>query len=80
MKPRLLETLGRIRANPAGRDFLLADAKDPDMAIGVRSAGKVYPAPAGEAVYRSVVDFHEQIRCLVRQGIVDLTAILRQGE
>ena len=37
MQQRLLEKLARICANPAGRDFLLADAKAPDMAFGIQS-------------------------------------------
>jgi len=73
MKQRLLEKLARIRANPAGRDFLLADAKDPDMAFGILSPGRVYPPlPGRDGVYRTLGEFHDQIRRIVRQGLVDL--------
>ena len=73
MQQRLLEKLARIRANPAGRDFLLADAKDPDMALGTQSLGRVYPPLTGQGVvYRTTGEFHEQIRRVVQQGVVDL--------
>lgn len=73
MKPRLLEKLSRIRVNPAGGDFILADAKDPDMAFGIASPGRPYPpVPGGEAPYRTLADLHEQIRRVVQQDAVDM--------
>lgn len=72
MKPSLIKKIKRIRENPAGRDFILADARDADMAWGVPSPGKVYPPPAQGARWRTMPEFHEQIRAEVRQGIVDI--------
>ena len=33
--------LAEIKANPASREFILADAKDADMAFGVRATGQI---------------------------------------
>lgn len=72
MKPSLISKLKRIRENPSTREFILADARDADMAWGVPSPGKVYPPPANGARWRTMPEFHEQIRDEVRQGIVDI--------
>ncbi|HKW30591.1 MAG TPA: hypothetical protein VJT54_14745 [Verrucomicrobiae bacterium] len=72
MKPRLIKKLDRIRENPASREFILADARDADMAWGVPSPGRVYPPPASGGRYRTMPEFHEQIRAVARQGIVDI--------
>ncbi|HEV2434551.1 MAG TPA: hypothetical protein VG077_01000 [Verrucomicrobiae bacterium] len=72
MKPRLIEKLDRLRNDPSGRDFILADARDADMAWGVPGPGKVYPPPASGGRFRTMPEFHEQIRAIARQGIVDV--------
>jgi hypothetical protein len=72
MKPGLIEKLERIRKNPASREFILADARDADMAWGVPSPGKIYPPPASGERFRTMPEFHEQIRAIARQGIVDI--------
>lgn len=72
MKPSLIKKLAQIRENPSSREFVLADARDADMAWGVPSPGKVYPAPEPGAPYRTMPEFHEQIRAVTRQGIVDI--------
>lgn len=62
------EKLHRLRAGAATRrDFIIADAKDADMAFGVTAPGAT--AAGG---WRSLADYRAQIRDLVRQGIVDL--------
>ncbi|MGH7939886.1 MAG: hypothetical protein ACREFR_02290 [Limisphaerales bacterium] len=71
MKPRLIEKLNHIRSNPSTREFILADARDADMAWGVPSTGKIYP-PADAERYRTMPEFHDQIRAVARQGIVDI--------
>jgi hypothetical protein len=66
------EKLSRIAANPAGGDFILADAKDADMAFGISAPG-LWRNKSGEtAGYRSIQEFHEQIREIVRQQLVDI--------
>lgn len=72
MKPVLREKLNRIRENPSSREFILADARDADMAWGVPSPGRVYPPPASGSRVRTMPEFHEQIRAVARQGIVDI--------
>jgi hypothetical protein len=61
--------LARIRADPAGaRDFLLADAKDADMAFGLAAPG----ADPSTGLPRSLADYRDQMREIVRQGLVDI--------
>lgn len=72
MKPNLIKKLKAIREKPSSREFVLADARDADMAWGIPSPGKVYPAPAQGARYRTMPEFHEQIRAVARQGMVDI--------
>jgi hypothetical protein len=64
--------LARITSDPGCRDFILADAKDADMAFGLAAAGL---APGGEPVkgpFRTIADYRESIRALVTQGLVDI--------
>jgi hypothetical protein len=49
------------------RDFVLADAKDADMAFGLTSAG-----PAGAGRYRTRGDFLDDMQALVAQGELDI--------
>ena len=72
MKPRLIEKLDRIRRNPSSREFILADARDADMAWGVPSPGNPFPQTANGPQYRTMPEFHEQIRAVCRQGFVDI--------
>ena len=73
MKRRLEQKLKAIRENPRSREFILADAKDADMCWGVLSPGRIYSKGGGQAYrLRTMPEFHEQIRQIVRQGIVDI--------
>ncbi len=66
------EKLSRIAADSSCRDFILADAKDADMAFGVSAPG---PKPGGggaESAYRTLQEFREQIREIARQRLVDI--------
>jgi hypothetical protein len=61
--------LASIHADPSGaKDFILADAKDADMAFGLRATGK--DPLTGRA--RSLEEFRDQMRQIVRQGLVDI--------
>jgi DhnA family fructose-bisphosphate aldolase class Ia len=66
MKPRLANKLAALRADLSAPHFVLADAKDADLAWGAASAG-----PAGQG-YHSIDDYRDQIREVVRQGAVDI--------
>jgi hypothetical protein len=79
--------LAEIRANPNSRAFIIADAKDADMAFGVRATGKrdylskrgARPAQFSPEVwsreefgYRSLPEFLDIIREVTHQGLVDI--------
>jgi hypothetical protein len=64
----LLSKLAEIRANPSSRVFLLADARDADMAWGIPSFG---PEPSGRG-FRSAPAFLDEIRAVVRQGLIQI--------
>lgn len=69
--------LARIRSGRAARgDFILADAKDADMAFGIAAPGpRRKPGPsdkAGAPRWKSLEDYRQQIRSVVEQGIVDI--------
>ena len=69
MQKSLDTKLASIRANPHGaRDFILADAKDADMAFGLAAPGK---DPA-TGTPRSLADYRDQMREITRQGLVDI--------
>ncbi len=85
---RSLDTkLVEVKANPASRAFIIADAKDADMAFGVRAPGpRSYLAGRGERParfspeiwtrdefgYRNLPEFLDIIREVVQQGLVDI--------
>lgn len=79
--------LTEIKANPKSRAFIIADAKDADMAFGVRATGsRSYLARHGarpaqfspevwtrdEFGYRNLPEFLDIIREVVHQGLVDI--------
>jgi hypothetical protein len=65
--------LAAIHADPHGcREFIIADAKDADMAFGMGSAGKSPESHPGEVRFRTLTEYREQMRQIVRQGIVDI--------
>jgi len=73
MKKSLDEKLARIHADPRGaRDFILADAKDADMALGLGATGRSPEAHTGETRYRTLQEYRDQIERIVEQGLVDI--------
>jgi hypothetical protein len=66
------EKLARIAANPDGGDFILADAKDADMAFGTSAPGRRRKADGKGRGHRSIQDYRDQIREIVRQQLVDI--------
>jgi hypothetical protein len=65
--------LARIHADPRGcKDFILADAKDADMALSIGAPGRSPEAHGGELRYRSLAEFREVIEQIVAQGLVDI--------
>ena len=79
--------LAEIKANPSSRAFILADAKDADMAFGVRAPGpRGYLSAHGASAaqfspeiwardefgFRNLPEFLDIIREIVRKGVVDI--------
>jgi hypothetical protein len=65
--------LARIHADPHGcKDFILADAKDADMALAIGAPGKSPEAHSGELRYRTLAQFREIIEQIVEQNLVDI--------
>lgn len=79
--------LAEIKANSAARSFIIADAKDADMAFGVRALGpRSYLARRGDCPaqfspevwtrdefgYRNLPEFLDIIREVTHQGLVDI--------
>src|SRR2546429_6186717 len=61
--------ISNIRSNPTrAKDFILADAKDADMAFGLASPGK----DPNTGKTRSLQDYRDQMREIIRQGLVDI--------
>lgn len=73
MQKSLDRKLAAIHADPSGcRDFIIADAKDADMAFGIGAPGRSPEMHAGEVRMRTLAEYREQIREIVRQGVVDI--------
>lgn len=65
--------LARIHADPHGcKDFILADAKDPDMALSIGAPGRSPEAHPGEVKYRTLAEFRDIIVQIVEQRLVDI--------
>jgi hypothetical protein len=72
MQKSLDRKLARILADPACRDFILADAKDADMAFGLAAPGRSPEHHAGEAHFRTLAEYRQLMREIVAQGLVDI--------
>lgn len=73
MQKSLDQKLAAIHADPSGsREFILADAKDADMAYGVGAPGKSPERHDGEAQFRTLAEYRQHIRDVVGQQIVDV--------
>src|SRR5215470_14540947 len=65
--------LARIHADPHGcKDFILADAKDADMALAIGAPGRSPESHPGELRYRSLSEFRDIIVQIVEQKLVDI--------
>lgn len=64
--------LARITAEPTCGDFILADAKDADMAFGLAATGLLPGGTPGRGPYRSIEEYRDAIRELVAEGLVDI--------
>ena len=64
--------LARIVADPRCRDFILADAKDADMAFGLASPGLKPGGFPAKGPFRSLAEYRDSIREIVKQQLVDI--------
>jgi hypothetical protein len=73
--------LAAIHADPSGcREFIIADAKDADMAFGITAPGPQRGAcrhgyNEAEGCWKTLPEYHQQIREVVAQGIVDIVLL-----
>jgi hypothetical protein len=72
MRKSLDAKLDRIASDPSCNDFILADAKDADMAYGIAAPGIKRGDGAEPTRYRNIQEFRTQIRQIVRQQLVDI--------
>lgn len=73
MRKSLDDKLSAIHADPHGcREFIIADAKDADMAFGMSAPGLALPSGNGPSAFKSLDQYREQIRQVIRQGVVDI--------
>lgn len=62
--------LAEIHAGADSGAFILADAKDADMAFGIAAPGR--SPERGDGQFRSLADYRDDIRRNVRQGLLDI--------
>jgi hypothetical protein len=68
---RLDQKLDRIHRGVASKnDFIIADAKDADMAFGITAPGQV--ETNGVRRWKSLAEYRDQIREIIQQDLVDI--------
>ena len=73
MQRSLDRKLDSIRADPNGStEFIIADAKDADMAFGIGAPGLSPERHDSELEFKTLAEYRQQIREVIRQGIVDI--------
>ena len=73
MPKSLDQKLAAIHADPHGsREFIIADAKDADMAFGLRATGMLYDRNGKPSRYRTLHEYRDEMRTIVQQGLVDI--------
>ena len=80
MEKSLDRKIARILADPSCRDFILADAKDADMAFGLAAPGRSPERHAGEGRFRTLAEYRQLMREIVAQEQVDIMLMTRQHE
>jgi len=72
MQKSLDVKLARILADSSSKEFILADAKDADMAFGLAAPGRSPEYHGGEARFRTLAEYRQLMREIVHQGFVDI--------
>ena len=70
MQKSLDAKIAEIHANPSSNAFILADAKDADMAFGISAPGRSPEHADGE--FRSLAEYRQIIRDNIKQGLLDI--------
>lgn len=67
------EKITRIRNDSSCRDFILADAKDGDMGLGIAAPGIAFPQEEKSASsFRTLQMYRQAMRDVTQQGLVDI--------
>ena len=70
---RLEEKLARIHAGDYSRnDFIIADAKDPDMGPGLHAIGPMREPDGTSSRFRTREEFLVSIEDIIKQDVVDI--------
>ncbi len=64
--------LAAIHADSRCREFIIADAKDADMAAGLGAPGLSPESHPGEVRFKTLEQYREQMRLITRSGLVDI--------
>ena len=73
MEKSLARKLKAIHADPSGcREFIIADAKDADMAFGIGAPGLSPEKHDGELRFRTLAEYREQMRIIVKSELIDI--------
>ncbi len=78
MQKSLDQKIADILANPSGsKAFIIADAKDADMAFGITAPGQKRPLNPervlkSEIRWKTLPEYRQQIRDVVQQGLIDI--------
>jgi hypothetical protein len=72
MEKSLDRKVAKLLADPNCGEFILADAKDADMAGGLASAGKSPEHHAAEGKFRSLAEYRALIKQNIDQGLIDI--------
>lgn len=72
MEKSLDRRLKRILSDPSCNEFILADAKDADMAMGLAAPGRSPEHHSHEARFRTLDEYRQLMRDVVKQGLMDI--------
>jgi len=73
MEKSLDRKIRSIHADPSGsNEFIIADAKDADMAFGIGAPGLSPERHDQELKYKTLAEYRQQIREVIQQEIVDI--------
>lgn len=73
MQKSLDQKIQSIHADPSGsKAFIIADAKDADMAFGMGAPGLSPERHDEELQFKTLAEYREQIRAVIRQKVVDI--------